>query len=267
MISPQPLRDLLANPNNSLIYNYLRSYRGEWIDEIVMAADVGLSLPLTRKHLAELEHHLIERDDSLWRILDNQPAGEVSVEVVELEELTSDEERVRLHLERQVERAFYVAGKALASLRSRRLYRSTHKTFEDYCRDRFGFERRHPYRLIEAAGVVDHLTQLSPNGTQTETESRQTEMCPNGLQILPTSERQVRPLTKLDPDQQRSVWQQAVSSAGGKLPSGRLVKDIVQRIRERTPVPNPYRVGEVCQLIAQDNPDLRGIVGFWCIVS
>ncbi len=88
----------------------------------------------------------------------------VSVKVIETEELTPDEERERLYLERKVERAFYEAGKALQSLRDRRLYRSTHKTFEEYCRDRFGFERRHPYRLIDAADVVDNLTQMCPIG-------------------------------------------------------------------------------------------------------
>jgi len=72
----------------------------------------------------------------------------VTVAVVELEELTEEEERLRLHLEHKVERAFYEAGKALGELRNQRLYRSTHHTFENYCRDRFGFERRHPYRLI-----------------------------------------------------------------------------------------------------------------------
>ncbi len=191
----------------------------------------------------------------------------ISVEVIEAEELTPDEERERLYLERKVERAFYEAGKALQSLRDRRLYRSTHKTFEEYCRDRFGFERRHPYRLIDAADVVDNLAQMCPIGTQTEGEPNQNQMCPNGLQILPTSERQVRPLTPLEPSQQREVWQQAVETAGGKVPSGRVVKDIVQRIMERTKVPNPYRVGEVCQIIPKDNPELRGKGSCWCIVS
>ncbi|WP_257236877.1 hypothetical protein [Nostoc sp. 'Peltigera malacea cyanobiont' DB3992] len=36
---------------------------------------------------------------------------------------------------------------------------------------------------------------------------------------------------------------------------------------ERTKAPNPYRVGEVCFLIAKDNPDLRGKGGCWGIVN
>ncbi len=173
----------------------------------------------------------------------------------------------RLHLERKVEKAVFEAGKALMELRDRRLYRSTHSTFEEYCKDRFGFQRRHPYRLIEASAVFDNLMKMCPNGTQTETESSNAEIYPIGTQILPTSERQVRPITKLEPQQQWEVWQTAVKEAGGKVPSARVVGDVVQRIMERTKAPNPYRVGEVCQIIAKDNPDLRGKGGCWGIVN
>ena len=201
----------------------------------------------------------------------------VSVEVVETEELTPDEERERLYLERKVERAFYEAGKALQSLRDRRLYRSTHKTFEEYCRDRFGHSRQKSNYLIAAAGVYDNLTtigcqnlpidDLTTNSSQIPPTSKTSDLTTNSGQILPTSERQVRPLTPLEPSQQREVWQQAVETAGGKVPSGRVVKDTVQRIMERTKVPNPYRVGEVCQIIPKDNPELKGKGGCWCIVS
>ena len=54
----------------------------------------------------------------------------VSVEVVEQEsweELTEQEERDRLRLEGKVENSFWEAGNALAELRERRLYRSTHR--------------------------------------------------------------------------------------------------------------------------------------------
>ncbi|WP_366828742.1 hypothetical protein [Nostoc sp. NMS2] len=210
---------------------------------------------------------------------ENPATATITVSAVEVEELTDKEQSDRLHLERKVEKAVFEAGKALMELRDRRLYRSTHSTFEEYCKDRFGFQRRHPYRLIEASAVFDNLMKMCPNGTQTETESSNAEiypsgtqteneeMCPIGTQILPTSERQVRPITKLEPQQQWEVWQRAVEEAGGKVPSARVVGDVVQRIMERTKAPNPYRVGEVCLLIAKDNPDLRGKGGCWGIVN
>lgn len=55
-------------------------------------------------------------------------AQSVAVEVSS--ELTQDEERERHRLELRVERAFYEAGVALRRLRDKRLYRSTHRTFE-----------------------------------------------------------------------------------------------------------------------------------------
>lgn len=183
------------------------------------------------------------------------------VEVVELQELTLEEVSLRLTLERKVERAFYEAGKALMELRDRRLYRSTHKTFEEYCRDRFGHSRQKSNYLIAAAGVFDNLTTICCQNSATE------DLTEYSLQILPTSEGQIRPLTKLEPEQQGEVWQQALEASGGKVPSGRVVKDIVQRIMERTKVSNPYRVGEICQFVVKDNPDLRGKGGCWCIVS
>ncbi|MCC5633969.1 hypothetical protein LC613_41920 [Nostoc sphaeroides CHAB 2801] len=84
------------------------------------------------------------------------------------------------------------------------------------------------------------------------------EMGTNGSQILPTSERQVRPMTKLEPHKQQEVWLTAVELAGGKVPTGRIVKDVVQRIMERTKIPNTYQIGEVCQILTKDNPELRG---------
>ncbi|MCC2692854.1 hypothetical protein [Nodularia sp. LEGE 04288] len=80
------------------------------------------------------------------------------------------------------------------------------------------------------------------------------EKCDPLDHILPTNERQVRPLIKLEPQQQQEVWQAAVEEAGDKVPSGRVVKDVVQRIMEKTKVPNTYQMGEVCQILAKDNP-------------
>lgn len=174
----------------------------------------------------------------------------VTVDVVAFEELTLEEERDRLHLERQVERSFYVAGKALRELRERKLHRSTHQSFDDYVRDRFGYNRSRSYQLIDAAIVVDVL-----------------EKCPQIVDIFPSRESQVRPLTKLEPPLVVEAWNQAVAEANGKVPPARIVKSIVERIRERTHLPNPWRIGEVATILVKENPDLRGKGGCWAIVT
>ncbi|WP_341531602.1 hypothetical protein WKK05_36615 (plasmid) [Nostoc sp. UHCC 0302] len=192
----------------------------------------------------------------------------ITVTAVEVPELTEQEVSDRLHLERKVERAFFEAGKALAELRDRKLYRSTHKTFEEYCKQRFGYTRIAASYKIAAATVMDNLLT---NGLQKEEiatgELQTPKMLTNGLQILPNNERQVRPLVSLEPEVQREAWQKAVEVAGGKVPSGRIVKDVVQRIIERTRIPNTYQLGEVCQILAKDNPKLRGKGGCWGIVN
>ncbi|AUB41802.1 Site-specific DNA-cytosine methylase [Nostoc flagelliforme CCNUN1] len=233
---------------------------------------------------------------------ENPALATITVTAVEIPELTEQEISDRLHLERKVERAFFEAGKALAQLRDRRLYRSTHRTFEEYCRDRFGYTHRRVNYLIAGSVVFDNIvagtncsqneevdetrtncsqneevdktgTNCSQNGEADETgtncsqneEVDKTRLNPS--RILPTNEGQVRPLAPLEPQQQVKVWQWAVHEAGGKVPSARIVTDVVQRIMERTRIPNTYQIGEVCQILAKDNPELRGKGGCWAIVS
>ena len=157
----------------------------------------------------------------------NSEQSRTDIKIVESSQLTYDEERDRLILEREVERAFYKAGCALKELRDRKLYKSTHSSFEQYCEDRFGMRRRHPYRLIDAATVVDNILQLCPNRTQNDSDTEK------NIAIIPTSEWQIRSLTKLEPQQQREVWIKAVELAGNKAPSGRIVSELATEIKPK----------------------------------
>ncbi|MHC5779878.1 hypothetical protein [Nostoc sp.] len=207
---------------------------------------------------------------------ENPATATINVTAVEVPELTEEEQRDRLHLERKVEKAVFEAGKALMELRDRKLYRSIHRTFEEYCRDRFGYTHRRVNYLIAGSVVFDNIatgTNCSQNEgvDETGTNCSQNEEVDktrfNPSLILPTNEGQVRPLTQLEPQQQVEVWQRAVQEAGGKVPSARIVTDVVQRIMERTKVPNTYQIGEVCQILVKDNPELRGKGGCWGIVN
>lgn len=71
-------------------------------------------------------------------------------------------------------------------IRDERLYRATHDTFEAYCRERWSMSRFRAQQLISAAGVVENLFTT--------------------VNIKPTNEAQVRPLTTLSPENQRVVW-------------------------------------------------------------
>jgi hypothetical protein len=161
--------------------------------------------------IEKIKQNLIEKLDSLPETI---VTVEISASITKIEELTEEEEKERHRLEVKVERAFYEAGTALRGLRDKKLYRSTHRTFEEYCHERFGMQRAYPYRLIDAASVVNNL---SPIGD-----------------ILPTTESQCRPLARLEIHHQREVWQQAVEKAGGKVPTGRIVKGIIERLKEKS---------------------------------
>ena len=84
-------------------------------------------------------------------------------------------------------------GQALANIQKNRLFRDSHKTFEQYCRERWEFTATHARRLIRSAEVVD---RIEPTGS-----------------IVPARESQLRPLTTIDLEQVDDVWQQVVESA------------------------------------------------------
>jgi len=111
-------------------------------------------------------------------------------------------------------RTFVDVGNALLKIRDGRLYRERCKTFEEYCRVQWGFSRMRASQMIAAAEVVENVN--------------------HGLQIpLPQSERQARPLTRLEPEQQRDVWAQVVEDAertDGKI-TGAKVQGVVDRMR------------------------------------
>jgi len=73
----------------------------------------------------------------------------------------TDQERAHLETcERAVaglQRAFAVAGKALATINQARLYRETHKTFTDYLADRWSMSESQAYRLMDAWPVYAQL--------------------------------------------------------------------------------------------------------------
>lgn len=103
-------------------------------------------------------------------------------------------------------KTFVDVGAALLAIRDARLYRAQYGTFEDYCRERWGWERRHAYRLMDAAQAVENVS--------------------NWTQTIPVTESQARPLTALLPETQPIAWQRAVETA----PNGKVTAAHVQAV-------------------------------------
>ena len=80
-------------------------------------------------------------------------------------------------------KTFCEVGEALLAIRDGRLYRITHSTFEDYCREKWDISRFYAHRLIEASTVIENLRLLPIGNKLPETESQA-----RPLTILPASE-------------------------------------------------------------------------------
>ena len=122
---------------------------------------------------------------------------------------------------------FIEVGQALLTIRDKRLYRASFKTFEEYCGDRWGMSRKRAYDMLAASQV---LSNLSPIGD-----------------ILPQTESQVRPLTTLAPELQPIAWQKAVEAAEGKPVTAKVVQHVVNELRP---------VNEELRQVKRESPEL-----------
>lgn len=125
-------------------------------------------------------------------------------------------------------KAFYDVGCALREIQQRMLYRNTHERFDDYCKDLWDMARAYAYRLIGAADIVDNLIDFnSLEDTTTGTKTRVAHG--RHTQPIPQNERQTRALSKFDPDQQRTVWTEAVNTA----PDGKITASHIKKTARR----------------------------------
>jgi hypothetical protein len=129
------------------------------------------------------------------------------------EEIITMQESARLvELERTIETGmttFVEVGSALMEIRDSRLYRVEYKTFEAYCRDKWGMSKTQANRLISSSGAAQNLAPMG---------------------VIPLSERQARPLTTLPPEQQPEAWERAVEIAEGEQPTARQVEQAAREI-------------------------------------
>lgn len=139
-------------------------------------------------------------------------------------------ESVRLcELERVIQKGkdtFVEVGNALAEIRDSRMYRATFKTFDDYCKDRWGLNKQTAYQLIEGAAVTENL---------------KSHKCDE----LPQNQGQTRPLAKLPADKQPEAWTKAQEKAKeeGKPVAARHVEQAVAEVMQPDE-PDPVVVDE-----------------------
>jgi hypothetical protein len=109
-------------------------------------------------------------------------------------------------LERGLATCFEV-GLALLTIHESRLYRETHTTFAQYCKDRWSIGRSYAWRVM---GSAERLKLLPDD-----------EKLPR-----PVSEFQMRPFLNLAPEKFPGAWRQAVKAAK----EGKITTSVVQGV-------------------------------------
>src|SRR5438094_5022547 len=154
----------------------------------------------------------------------------------------SPEEREKLHnCERIIERGlttFVEVGRAILEIRDQRLYRETHSTFEEYCRERLRISPRRAYQLGAAAEVVANLQNVNNCSHSEESASEpSTEVADSAI---PANEAQARELAKLPPHDQKIVWHAAVQAAPVGKPTATCIRQRVEdHVRRNKPKQTP----------------------------
>ena len=128
--------------------------------------------------------------------------------------------------------SFLATGSALKQIRDDKLYREGHKTFESYLKAKWGFERAHAYRLIEASDVKK---DLSPMGDKN----------PKVGEI--TTERQLRELTSVPHESLEDVVKKAAEIAGDAPLTAKVLKEAREQVLEPEKLEEPTAEEPACE--------------------
>lgn len=125
-----------------------------------------------------------------------------------------------LRLEEVIERGmktFIEVGKALQEIRDSRLYLQGYSTFDAYCRDRWGWDRVNAHRYVEAAVVVEALSDDNIEGP---------------LNVAQT--REIAPLLRRDEQEALALWRELRAEFGKRVTAERIrrvVRPRLERLR------------------------------------
>ncbi len=120
-------------------------------------------------------------------------------------------ERTNLrNLEKIIEKGcqtFFEVGAALLEINAQRLYRETHKSFNGYCNEKWGFTGTRARQLMGGAEVAKQVERATNVGI--------------------SNEAQARPLTTISEEERPAVWAEAVEIADGGSPTMAQVQEAV----------------------------------------
>lgn len=124
------------------------------------------------------------------------------------------------------------AGRALHTLKSRELWRDTHDSWHLYVQERFGITARRAHQLTEFSMFTDAVAEaIGTTGTD-----------------VTLTERALRPLADVQPEEVPSVVAEAVAASGGGEPTPAAIRAAVagrkkgSRKKKKDKVPKPVTV-------------------------
>jgi hypothetical protein len=118
------------------------------------------------------------------------------------------------------------AGKALATIRDRQLYRDVVPTWEEYL-ERHGLTRRRADQMVAAANTLDAVQQAVSSKT--------------GTTVPELSERAIRPLVGLAPESAAEAVIEAAASPEGITPASVRKAAAKRKAKAKVRVPRPVR--------------------------
>jgi len=121
--------------------------------------------------------------------------------------LTAEEKQRLSRLEKVIDAKlgdFFEVGSALMEIKINGLFRETHRNFNVYCQERWGFGRSYANKLIGSAERIQLLPENQPK---------------------PANEFQIRPFLKLEPEEFPKKWQTIVDAAGAGKVTSRIVEE------------------------------------------
>jgi hypothetical protein len=139
-----------------------------------------------------------------------------------------DESELREN-EARIEEGTLAAHAGLVVIRDKGLYRKTHRTFEAYCIERWGYSRSRAYRIIDVANVSKNLSQIWDKSKPEAPVS--------------INEPQAKALKSLPAPQQREAFKKACEKTPSGKPTTRQVEEAVAEVKgiaPAAPTPNGH---------------------------
>lgn len=134
-------------------------------------------------------------------------------------------------------KAFLITGKLLQNIHAGKKYKDAgYKTFKEAVECELDLKQSRAYQLMDAVVVYENFHNC---GT-----------------FLPTKEAQVRPLTKLNPEQQLEIWQEV---AKDKVPTAKEVSEAVKKLKGYSSV-SPTKKSVKAEKLIDKEIDIHQII-------